>query len=157
MNFKQRTLIQIADMICGNLEDEKEFFRYRSSSYLTEFFQDCDTDYEHDGSTRKYWVAETLEKILAEPHPNANIPPESFSRVIKTLMNQSDGVNDEKERPGDLALLNEALARQGFEAFYAPDKQCYLRHLPTNTIARASPNPHRPFSETLTSLRFTIR
>lgn len=147
MNFKQRTLIQIADMICGNLEDEKEFFRYRSSSYLTEFFQDCDTDYEHDGSTRKYWVAETLEKILAEPHPNANIPPESFSRVIKTLMDQSDGVNDEKERPGALALLNEALARQGFEAFYAPDKQCYLRHLPTNTIARASPNPHRPFSE----------
>ena len=45
MNFKQRTLIQIADMICGNLEDEKEFFQYRSSSYLTEFFQDCDTDY----------------------------------------------------------------------------------------------------------------
>jgi len=33
-------------------------FRYRSSSYLTEFFQDCDTDHTHDGTTRQYWVAD---------------------------------------------------------------------------------------------------
>ena len=57
MEFKERTLKQIAEMICGNFEKEESFFRYRSSSYLTEFFQDCDTDYEHDGSTRNYWVA----------------------------------------------------------------------------------------------------
>ena len=39
MEFKQRTLMQIADMICGNSkEGEARFFRYRSSSYLTEFF-----------------------------------------------------------------------------------------------------------------------
>ncbi len=52
----------------------------------------------------------------------------------------------EQQREGALALLNAALAREGFEAFYAPDKQCYLRHLATNTVATASPNPHRPFS-----------
>lgn len=45
MVFKQRTLMQIADMICGNAnEGQESFFRYRSSSYLTEFFQDCETD-----------------------------------------------------------------------------------------------------------------
>jgi hypothetical protein len=61
MVFKQRTLTQIADMICGNSkEDVESFFRYRSSSFLTEFFRDCDTDYEHDGSTRNRWVAEVL-------------------------------------------------------------------------------------------------
>jgi hypothetical protein len=43
MEFKQRTLMQIADMICGNFKDEESFFRYRSSSRLTEFFYDCDT------------------------------------------------------------------------------------------------------------------
>src|SRR6476620_12652992 len=58
MKFKKRTLVQIADMICGNFKTEESFFHYRSSSYLTEFFRDCDTDYEHDGSTRNYWVAE---------------------------------------------------------------------------------------------------
>jgi hypothetical protein len=149
MEFKQRTLMQIADMICGNFnsdKNEKSFFRYRSSSYLTEFFQDCDTDYAHDGSTRNWWVAETLRQILAEPQPNANTPPETFSRVIRTLMDQGDAMNEGAEREGALTLLNASLTREGFEAFYAPDKQCYLRHLATNTVATASPNPHRPFS-----------
>jgi hypothetical protein len=75
MEFKQRTLMQIADMICGNFKADESFFGYRSSSYLTEFFQDCDTGYVHDGSTRNHWVAETLREILAEPKPNANTPP----------------------------------------------------------------------------------
>jgi hypothetical protein len=146
MEFKNRTLTQIADMICGNFEKEESLFRYRSSSFLTEFFQDCGTDYRHDGSTRNYWVAEALRKILAEPQPNVNTPPETFSRVIRTLMDQGDATTEGAERNRALALLNAALAREGFEAFYAPDKQCYLRHLATNTIAMASPNPHRPFS-----------
>jgi hypothetical protein len=146
MEFKQRTLMQIANMICGKFKNEDSFFPYRSSSYLTEFFRDCDTDYEHDGSTRNYWVADTLQKILAEPQPNANTPPETFCCVIRTLMDQGDAVNEGAERQGALALLNAALAREGFEAFYATDKQCYLRHLATNTVATRSPNPHRPFS-----------
>lgn len=37
-------------MICGKFKDEESFFEYRSSSYLTEFFSDCDTDFTHDGS-----------------------------------------------------------------------------------------------------------
>jgi hypothetical protein len=146
MEFKERTLTQIADMICGNFETAETFFQYRSSSYLTEFFRDCDTDYRHDGSTRRYWVADTLNKILAEPQPNANTPPDTFAWVIRTLMDQSDALNEGPNRPGALALLNIALAREGFEAFYAPDRQCYLRHAATNTIATLSPNPHRPFS-----------
>jgi hypothetical protein len=55
--------MQIADMICGNFAAETTFFGYRSSSFLTEFFADVDTDYAHDGSTRQYWVADTLEQI----------------------------------------------------------------------------------------------
>lgn len=43
-------------------------------------------------------------------------------------------------------MLAAALAREGFEPFYADDKKCYLRHIATNTIAMAQPNPHRPFS-----------
>ena len=145
MNFKERTLMQIADMICGNFEAAESFFRYRSSSYLTEFFQDCDTDYRHDGSTRRYWVAETLRHILAEPRPQPNTLPDTFARVIRALMDPSDAMNEGPERPGALALLNIALAREGFEAFYA-DKQCHLRHVATQTVVTPSANPHRPFS-----------
>lgn len=146
MEFKQRTLRQLADMICGNFEQASSFFKYRSSSYLTEFFEDCDTDYRHDGSTRSIWVASTLQEILAEPHSNAQTPPEAFWRVIRTLMDQGDALNEGPERPGAMALLAGALAREGFEPFYADDKQCYLRHIATNTIAAAHPNPHRPLS-----------
>ena len=120
MEFKQRTLKEIADMICGNFKAEESFFRYRSSNYLTEFFQDCGTDYQHDGSTRSSWVADVVRHILAEPSPGANVPPASFARVIRTLMDSGDAVNEGPERPGALKLLNTALAREGFEAFYGP-------------------------------------
>ena len=146
MEFKKRTLTEIADMICGNFEAKKTFFRYRSSSYLTEFFQDCGTAHQHDGSTRKQWVAEVLRQILAEPHPNPSTPPETFSCVIRVLMDPGDAVNEGADRSGALALLNTALGREGFEAFYAPDKRCYLRHLGTGAVASASSSPHRPFT-----------
>ncbi len=147
MKFKQRSLIQIADLICGNSEPDKlTYFKYRSSVFLTEFFQDCDTDYKHDGSTRKFWVAETLEKIFLEPQPNATTPPETFARVIQMVMEQEDATNEEADRSGALKALNAAIAREGFEAFYGPDKKCHLRHVATNTVVTSSPNPHRPFS-----------
>jgi len=117
MQFKERTLTQIADMICGNFNAAETFFLYRSSSYLTAFFRDCDTDYCHDGSTRSHWVAAALREALAEPQANPTTPPDTFGRVIRTLMDQSDAVNEGPERSGALALLNAALAREGFEAF----------------------------------------
>lgn len=146
MEFKQRTLIEIADMICGNFEASKSFFPYRSSFYLTQFFQDCNTEFVHDGSTRNFWVAETLRQILAEPHPNAQTPPATFLRVIQALMDPVDAVNESSDRVGALAQLNNTLAREGFEAFYAEDKKCYLRHTTTQKIVGVTTNPHRPFS-----------
>jgi hypothetical protein len=146
MEFKERTLVAIADMICGNFKAEESFFIYRSSSNLTRFFQDCDTEYVHDGSTRNYWVASTLRQILAEPHPNAQTPPATFSRVIQALMDPADVLNEGSGRPGALALLNSAMAREGFKAFYAEDTLCYLRHIATKTIVSAAMDPHRPFS-----------
>ena len=95
MKFKERSIMQIAEMICGNAVDDEGHFVYRSSGYLTEFFSDCDTDYRHDGSTRRYWVAEALRQILAEPQPSANAPPETFARVINRLMDQEDAIHED--------------------------------------------------------------
>lgn len=146
MEFRNRTLKEIADMICGNFEKEQSFFKYRSSSYLTEFFEDCGTSHRHDGSTRNHWVAEALRQILAEPSAGANALPETFARVIRTLMDPGDAVNEGPDRPGALALLNTALAREGFDAFFGPDKQCHLRHIGTGAVAGTSASPHRPFT-----------
>jgi hypothetical protein len=138
--------MQIADMICGNYPADSTFFEYRSSSYLTKFFRDADTDYKHDGSTRQNWVAETLRTILNEPQSQPNVPPDTFLRVIQTLMDQGDAKNEGTDRPGALTMLNASLVREGYEVFYAPDRKCYLRHLETSTVSTPMANPHRPFS-----------
>ncbi|GAA3821305.1 hypothetical protein GCM10022226_46980 [Sphaerisporangium flaviroseum] len=157
MRFKRRTVMQIADMICGNFPQESTFFLYRSSSFLTEFYSDVDTDYTHDGSTRQIWVADRLEEILQEPHAGTGKVPPTFARVIQRLMDPADAINEDQQRPGAFAMLNAALAREGFEAYYAPDKQCYLRHIATNTTTAPEHNPHRPFSTTELERRDQLR
>jgi hypothetical protein len=147
MKWRERTLEEIADTICGNFSADQSSFLYRSSSYLTRFFRDAGTDYMHDGSSRKWWVKDALAEMLREPHPNAQTPPEAFCRVIQILMDPEDATNEGPEREGALAALNATLKREGFEAFYAEDKQCYLRHLGTNTIVAPAANPHRPLSK----------
>jgi len=146
MKWKDRTMDEIAEMICIPQSDTSSFFKYLSSYYITRFFRDADTDYVHDGSGRASWTAGTLKKIFEEPHPDAQTPPETFCRVIRVLMDQGDATNEGSDRPGALKVLNAALAREGFEAFYAEDRQCYLRHIGTKKVAGVSTNPHRPLS-----------
>lgn len=144
MNIKPRTIDSLADMICGNNET---YFIYRSSSQLTRFFRHCDMNYTHDGSTRDRWVASVLEEIFSEPQPNDFTPPDAFARIIDVLMDKSDAFNENNERSSALEKLNTTLAREGYEAFYAEDKKCYLRHIGTHTTIFDQPNPHRPFSQ----------
>jgi len=156
MAFKNRTLSQIADMLCGNFPAEQSLFRYRSSMFLTEFFRDSETDYEHDGSTRGVWVSETLKLILQEPSSEHNMPSDTFIRVIQVLMDQSDAINEDSRRAGALEMLNTVLSREGFEAFYAEDRKCYLKHVASQKILKPSGNPHRPFTAAESKRRDTL-
>jgi hypothetical protein len=146
MKFRRRTLDELADMICGNASADTSLFPYRSSSSLSRFFEDADTPYRHDGSTRAWWVSSTLGEILKEPWNDANTPPAAFLRVIATLMDQGDAQNEGNDRRGAMSRLNAALAREGFEAFYGDDRRSYLRHTATRTVLGQAVNPHRPMS-----------
>lgn len=154
VKFRRRNLEALGDLIVGNVgrddaqnEDEAKYFVYRSSMYITEFFQELDTEYQHDGSTRHRWVADVLEQILAEPHDGPTHPPETFCRLIDQLMIPADRLNEGPGRPHALQQLNEILGREGFEAFYGEDNHCHLRHVGSNTVTVLSANPHRPFSK----------
>ncbi|SCY73741.1 hypothetical protein SAMN02927916_3107 [Flavobacterium anhuiense] len=154
MEFKARTLNQIAKMICGDIKDNQiSYFTYRSSFYLTEFFGDADTEFVHDGSTRPKWVAEVLSEILKEPSNSHDMPSEAFCRVIQVLMDQSNSFNEDKKRLNALEELNNALFRENFEAFYGEDKKCYIKHIPSQKILKPSASPHRPFSTAETKRR----
>jgi hypothetical protein len=147
MEFKTRTLNQLATLICGDVKDNKpSYFVYRSSFYLTEFFGDAETDFIHDGTTRPKWVAETLARILKEPSTTNDMPSETFCRVIQILMEKADAYNEDKNRLKALEELNNVLLRDNFEAFYADDNKCYLKHIPTQKVLKPSANPHRPFT-----------
>lgn len=147
MKFKRKTISEIADMICGNFDADKTHFEYRSSTYLTEFFKDAETNFAHDGTTRKWWAVGALEEILREPWRDGTTPPAAFCRVIACLMDQSDAVNEDRNRPEALRQLNQAISREGFEAFYDKSGQCFLRHIGTNQVATNDFNPHRPFTQ----------
>lgn len=75
----------LADFICG---DEKTRFPvYRSSYFLTRFFQNLDIDVTHDGSARKRWVSEVLKQLQ----------PSDIEKVILRLADPREykGVGDD--------------------------------------------------------------
>lgn len=140
MQFKARNLRALAEMVIGNAEH----FPYRSSSYITEFFEDCDLDFVHDGSTRWAWTAERLAELLAEP-ALPNMLPERFMTVLRTLMDKADAQDGDPDRAKALAALNVPLMREGFEAYYGDDRLLHVRHTGTKTTSVVA-NPHRRFT-----------
>ena len=140
--MRRKTLNELADMICGNLDHPNGVsnFQYRSSSYLTGFFEDCDMQqFVHDNSTRKSWVAGVLDQIVQEPTVEPALPSRGFQTVIKVLMDKADAMEHDPDRAAAVAVLNASLAREGLEAFYADDNCCYVRN--TRTGSEGSPEP----------------
>lgn len=141
MKFKSRNLRAIAEMVVG----DSDFFYYRSSYYISEFFQECGLDYEHDGSTRWRWTAEILETLLAENQSNNYQLPDRFLNLLRVLMERSEAEDDDPSRIKALQSLNIPLKKEGFEAFYGEDGHLHVRHNGTSVVSNVS-NPHRPFS-----------
>jgi len=54
--------MELAERICGDNPN----YPYRSSFFLTRFFQDLGFDYTHDGSTRRFWVRDVLLELDIE-------------------------------------------------------------------------------------------
>ncbi|WP_457573781.1 hypothetical protein [Desulfolithobacter sp.] len=145
--FKKKTLNEIADMICGNFDQDKSYFIYRSSSYLTEFFEDCGFDcYIHDGSTRKWWVVGVLEDILSKPANSHHLLSDGFIAVIRELMDRSDALNEGPDRQNALQQLNISLNREGFEAFYDEANVCQLRNIETKVSSIGIATPQRAWT-----------
>jgi hypothetical protein len=141
LKWKDRNLRELARIVIG----DADHFQYRSSSYITEFFQDCDLDYKHDGSTRWAWVSDRLAEVLAMPHSGPTVPPDAFVKIVRSTLDKGDAQEGDPDRTKALAALNVVLAREGWQAFYDENGVGQLRHIATNTIAQIT-NPHRPLT-----------
>lgn len=124
---------------------DTEHFQYRSSTYITQFFEECDLEFVHDGSTRWAWTVARLAELLNDSQPTAFALPDRFVIVLRTLMDQSEAKDDDPRRKIALKALNKPLFREGFEAFYDEDRILQIRHIGTKIISAAS-NPHRPLT-----------
>ncbi|MDF8357300.1 hypothetical protein [Ensifer adhaerens] len=140
MQFKSRNLRALAECVIGDLPG----FPYRSSKYITEFFEDCDLSFVHDGSTRWAWTAERLAELLEEASPQQHSLPSRFAHLFRVLMDRSDAVEGDADRNVALATLNAPLRREGYEAFFDDTSTLQFRHIATKRISELS-NPHRPF------------
>lgn len=141
MKFRNRNLRAIAEMIIG----DNDKFRYRSSSYITEFFEECDLDHVHDGSTRWSWTVGVIEKLLKDPVDAPNTLPSRFVHVLRVLMLKADALEGDPDRAIAMEELNKPLSREGYEAFYGDDGLLHIRHTGTQTLS-LSVTPHRPFT-----------
>ena len=94
MKFKKRNLRAIAEMVIG----DAEHFPYRSSSYITQFFEECDLDVVHDGSTRWAWTADRIAELLEEPQPMAHALPDRLVNVLRVLMHKADAEEGDPDR-----------------------------------------------------------
>lgn len=141
MSFRKRNLREIAEMVIG----DNERFPYRSSSYITEFFEECDLGYTHNGSTRWSWTVGVLEELLKDKVSAPNTLPTRFLHVLRVLMFKADAADDDPDRSAALAELNKPLSREGYEAFYGEDQYLHVRHVGTQTLSVPA-SPHRPFT-----------
>lgn len=141
MNFKNRNLRALAECVIG----DNNAFPYRSSSHITMFFEECDLDFVHDGSTRWAWTSDRLSELLSEPQDAPHTLPPRFVHVLRVLMQKADAPDDDPERLKALSELNKPLIREGYEAFYGEDNFLHVRHIGTQTLSIAI-SPHRPFT-----------
>lgn len=51
--------MELAEMICG----DNNSFPYRSSFFMTKFFQDLGINFSHDGTTRRFWMKDVLKEL----------------------------------------------------------------------------------------------
>jgi len=140
MKFKKRNLRTLAELVVG----DAAYFPYRSSSHITEFFEDCGLSFVHNGYTRWRWTADRLSDLLADPHPPYALP-DRLVNLLRVLMDKSEAQDEDEDRSLALEALNRPLKSEGFEAFYGDDDLLYIRHLGTRTLSTAC-NPHRPFT-----------
>lgn len=87
-------ITKIAEMICG--DEPFNYFPYRSSYKLTQFFNNLGLPYKHDGSTRRIWVAEILKKMNDIPSYDTRLPSKELIKIMEELLDPSHFLFDPK-------------------------------------------------------------
>ena len=149
MKLNERVPEGLAGMVCG----DAELFPYRSSSYITRYFERCGLPFVHDGSTRKWWVLERLAELNLGVCRRHDLPSDDLLHVISELFEVDDFERHNKRCAAQLTIeaaladLNKLLKRQGLAAYLHDTGQCYVRNIGTGVDSTSVSRPTRPLSK----------
>ena len=121
-------------------------FPYRSSSFITRFFERCGFAHVHDGSTRKWWTKDRLAELNISACHAQDLPSDDLLRVMSELFDPDDFDKHGKDRDRALEDLNRLLSRPGLVAYFDPSGRCYVRNAGTGVNSSIMPQQPRPLS-----------
>jgi len=114
-NFDPLVLEIVAEFICG--DDDSRFPIYRSSQYLTRFFQNIGINVSHDGSTRKWWVLSVLQNL------NKNSLAE-LEKVVLRLVDLKEYRGDADKLKQAVHSMNDILLMEGLSIVFRKNSPC---------------------------------
>lgn len=157
MKLGNAALGNLARMICGDVPFN-ELFPYRSSSYLTSFFEGVDLDYMHDGSTRYWWVRSVLVELNDKPEVSEAFPSAEIVRVIEYLVDPDHFGRDRGPNQTDaIHSVNEVLRR--YELMIHRDESTgniQLRSVAGSYVSTAIPRPEARRTITFAPAVFSV-
>lgn len=114
-------------------------FPYRSSYYISQFFESCGFPLKHDGTTRRIWAKERLAEMNRGPSKSSDLPSVDLCRVIQRLFEPDDfarankGIDTEKEEPRAdvnkaLEKFNKLVKRYGVIAYLDSHGRCFVKN-----------------------------
>lgn len=141
MKLSKNTLGKLAEMICGASGRgggyDWDNFPYRSSYYLTRFFDECDLDYTHDGSTRQDWVYWVLAELNELQPRFPSLPPDEMIRVLQHLADPTEFESKNLNYGKALEQINLVLRRDGLQLTFRTG-QILVENIRTQVVS--SPN-----------------
>jgi hypothetical protein len=139
MKLSDRALESLAKMVVGDHRD----FPYRSSSYITRFFERCGLPFAHDGSTRAWWTHERLKELNLGVASFPDLPSDDLLRVICELFDYEDFDKANLDFGPARVAINKVLAKQGLVCDVDSAGLCNVRNTGTgvnsSTLQRARP------------------
>ncbi|MEZ4438604.1 MAG: hypothetical protein R3B72_05925 [Polyangiaceae bacterium] len=133
MKLKMRTLHDLADYVTGGasgVDDKRNRganFLYRSSSALSEFFRDCETDYVHRGASRVPWTLGVLQEMNDGACSNPDLPADLIVAVVRRLMDRDDFEDYELDFDAAMQALTKSFSREGITPYIDENGVCQLR------------------------------
>ncbi len=157
MKLSDRVLDELAKMVVG----DAPHFPYRSSYFITRFFNRCGLRFVHDGTTRPIWTKQRLEELNLGAAQSLDLPSDDLCRVISELFDEDDfDAHNDKLRKRDekdlsylaniqlaLASFNKLVQRQGLIAYFDKSGRCYLRTTGTGVSTATFSQQARPLSQ----------